>query len=318
MLGIILGILFALATLGCGTWFCVACYRAYESNEENKVQKIVSLCICAVSLILFIFIPFSIRTVDADKVAVLKVWGDAKEIRTSGTHFSDWISTTYVYYPISTQEINNEIQAYSQDAQAMSAQLVVQYKINAEDAIKITKEYGNNAILKSRIQAVAEERAKSVLSKKQAMAIIETRSQLSADILQEMDGAFEQYYVTITNVVVNDIAFSEAFEQAVENKMIAEQEQLKAEYEKEKKITEAEALLEVAKKEAEASIEKSKGDAEALKIMQDAWDALSTEVKQVMLQQMAIEKWNGALPETMVGDDFIEWLMGAISTQSTI
>lgn len=318
MLAIILGIIFAFATIGCGIWGGVVLYAEHNySEEKHKAQRILSLSFCVISLVAFIFLPFSIKTVDADKVAVLKVWGEAKEIRTSGTHFNDWISTTYIYYPISTQEINNEIQAYSQDAQAMSAQLVVQYKINAEDAIKITKEYGNNEMLKSRIQSVAEERAKSVLSKKQAMTIIETRSQLSADILQEMDGAFDKYYITITNVVVNDITFSEAFEQAVENKMIAEQEQLKAEYEKQKKITEAEALLEVAKKEAEAAIEKSKGDAEALKIMQEAWDALSSDVKQAMLQQMAIEKWNGELPETMVGDGFLEWLMGAVSTQAT-
>lgn len=317
MLGIILGIILALATIGCGAWAIVAFYRANEDDNARIAQKITSCILTVGCLIMFICIPFSIRTVDASEVAVLKIWGEAKEIRTSGTYFNGYISTSYVYYPISTQEINNEIQAYSQDAQAMKAQLVVQYRINADKAVSITKEFGDNEMLKSRIQSIAEERAKSVLSKKQAMTIIETRSQLSADILAEMGGAFDKYYVTITNVVINDITFSEAFEQAVENKMIAEQEQLKAEYEKQKKITEAEALLEVAKKEAEASIEKSKGDAEALKIMQEAWDALSSDVKQAMLQQMAIEKWNGELPDTMVGTEFLEWLMGSIGTQTT-
>lgn len=306
----------------------------YTSNEptEEEMQKVASklaelekqkkkglgmwlaLGLSVVSLVAFCIVPFSIKRVDATQVAVVKVWGEAQDVRTSGTHFDNYISTSYVYYPINTQEIKEEIQAYSQDAQSMTAQLVVQYKIQADKVINITKEYGDNEMLKSRIQSIAEERAKSVLSKKQAMAIIETRSQLPADILQEMNGAFDNYYVTIVNVVMNDISFSEAFEQAVENKMIAEQEQLKAEYEKQKKITEAEALLEVAKKEAEASIEKSKGDAEALKIMQEAWDSLSADVKQAMLQQMAIEKWNGQMPETLVGTDFLEWLMGIIGS----
>lgn len=311
-MGIILGIVFAVATIGLGIlgyWLLV--------EKDKKVAGTLSFVGAFISLICFIIVPFSIRVVEANEVAVVKYWGEAKEIRTSGTHFNDYISSSYVYYPISIQQIDNEIQAYSQDAQAMTAKLVVQYKVQADKVINITKEYGDNEVLKTRIQSIAEEKVKSVLSKKQAMAIIETRATLSSDILTAMEGAFDSYYVVVTNVVINDISFSEAFEQAVENKMIAEQDQLKAEYEKQKKITEAEALLEVAKKEAEASIEKSKGDAEALKIMQEAWDNLSTEVKEVMLKQLAIESWNGQLPDTMVGTDFIEWLMGAITSTQT-
>ena len=106
--------------------------------------------------------------------------------------------------------------------------------------------------------------------------------------------------------------------------MIAEQEKLKAEYEKEKAIIQAEQELEVAKKQAEAQLEKAKKEAEselvlaqaeadALEIVQTAWEAISPEVRAIMLQEMAIENWNGELPGTMVGTDFIEWLMGAIN-----
>lgn len=307
-MGILLGIILAIAVAGLIVLGCIT---------KNKKIRLCTLIGAGICLIAFAIVPFSIRVVEANQVAVVKYWGEAKEIRTSGTHFNDYISTSYVYYPISIQQIDNKIQAYSQDAQAMDAQLVVQYKIDASKVVNITKEYGDNEVLMTRIQAIAEEKVKSVLSQKQAMAIIETRATLSSDILTAMDGAFDSYYVTITNVVITDISFSSAFEDAVESKMIAEQEQLKAEYEKQKKITEAEALLEVAKKEAEASIEKSKGDAEALQIMQQAWDALSSDVKQAMLQQMAIERWNGELPDTMVGTDFIEWLMGAITSTQT-
>lgn len=311
-LAIILGIVLFVLAAGAGFWIY------YTFNEQKSVvEKSVSIILTCAFALLFIFIPFGIRTVDATQVAVVKKWGETKSVKTSGTYFESWISTQYIYYPITTQEINRTLQAYSQDAQSMQAQLVVQYKIDSSKAKEITKEYGNNNLLKERIQAVAEERAKSVLSKKQAMTIIETRATLSVELLTEMEGQFDKYYITITNVVINDITFSEVFEQAVEDKMIAEQEQLKAEYEKQKKITEAEALLEVAKKQAEASIEKSKGDAEALKILQEAWDSLSTEVKQVMLKQQAIEAWDGKLPDTLVGDDFLKWLMGALDNTTT-
>lgn len=304
MLGFILGFIFVvLSILG---FCCLA--------SENKVFGGAGAVLGSLFILTFIIVPFSTRTIDATEVAVVKVWGEAKEVRESGTHFDFWISRTYVNYPITTQEINEKIEAYSQDAQSMSASLVVQYKLDTTRIINITKEYGNNEVLKARIQSIAEERVKSVLSRKQAMAIIETRATLSAEILQAMEGVFDRYYITITNVVINDIVFSQAFENAVEQKMIAEQEQLRAEYEKQKKITEAEALLEVAIKDAQAAVEKSRGDAEALTIMQEAWDSLSTEVKEVMLKQQAIEKWNGEMPQTLVGNDFIEWLFGNITS----
>ena len=63
--------------------------------------------------------------------------------------------------------------------------------------------------------------------------------------------------------MLTNIDFSDAFEKTVEDKMIAEQEKLKAEYEKETAIVNAEKELEVAKLEAQAKLEKAKADAEA-------------------------------------------------------
>ena len=38
-----------------------------------------------------------------------------------------------------------------------------------------------------------------------------------------------------------------------------------------------------------------------------------TAIRELMLRQMAIEKWDGKLPETVVGSDFMEWLFGALN-----
>jgi regulator of protease activity HflC (stomatin/prohibitin superfamily) len=146
------------------------------------------------------------------------------------------------------------------------------------------------------------ERAKSVFADRGAMLIVETRSVLSGEIEKRIVPVIDQYYVTLTMVALADIAFNEAFENAVEQKMIAEQEKLRADYDKERAIIKAEELLAVAEREAKAVIQKAQGDAEALRIMQEAWSALSPEVKEAMLKQTFYEKWNGVLPEVMSGD----------------
>ena len=71
------------------------------------------------------------------------------------------------------------------------------------------------------------------------------------------------YYVDITLAVITNISFSEAFEKIVEDKMIAEQEILKAENEKQKALVQAQQQLEVAKLEADAMIERTRVNAEA-------------------------------------------------------
>ena len=64
------------------------------------------------------------------------------------------------------------------------------------------------------------------------------------------------YHVSIATVVLTNIDFSDAFEKAVEDKMIAEQKQLQAEYENMTKVA-------AAKAEADAAKEKADGEAAA-------------------------------------------------------
>ena len=308
----LLGILF-IVLMGAGIGICFI---------DHIAAKIGGIAGAVVFLLLFTFIPFSIRQIDEGEVAVVKVWGEVKEVRTAGMYFDSWISTRYERYDIKVQQALIETQAYSSDGQTMDIELVIQYQIQSDKAIEIYKNYGGLEMLESKITTVATEKMKSVLSQKSAMTIIETRTTVSPDVEESiMTAITNDYYVNITSVVLTDISFTDTFEKVIEDKMVAEQQKLQAQYEKEKAIIQAEQELEVAKKQAEAQLEKAKKEAEselvlaqaeadALEIVQTAWDAISPEVQAIMLKEMAIEKWNGELPDTMVGDDFIKELMG--------
>lgn len=293
-----------------------------SKNTFSNILYIIGIVFFA----LFMTIPFSIHQVDAGEVAVVKVWGEAKEVRTAGMHFDFWLSHKYEKYDIKVQQAVIETQAYSSDGQTMEIELVIQYQIQADKSIDIYKNYGGLEMLQNKIETVSTEKMKSVLSQKSAMTIIETRATVSPDVETSiMNAITNDYYVNITSVVLTDISFTDTFEKVIEDKMVAEQQKLQAQYEKEKAIIQAEQQLEVAKKEAEAQLEKAKkeaeselvlaqAEAEALAIMNDAWNSLTAEVKEVIIKEMAIEKWNGELPDTMVGDDFIKELMGFISS----
>ena len=239
---------------------------AVMAAKAKKTRKLsaVGVVLLLIGVIGIISVPASFHTVEAGQIAVVKHLGEATKVRTPGTYFDFWLTETYDYYDSKVQNMDIVTQAYSKDAQTMDIAMNVQYKIDVTKVIDIANEYGTIDLLANRIESIATEKTKATLSSYSAMNIIETRSTISPLVEETIKSAVdEEYCVEIVAVVLTNIDFSEAFEKTVEDKMIAEQEKLKAEYEKETAIVNAQKELEVAKLEAQAKLEKAKADAEA-------------------------------------------------------
>lgn len=152
--------------------------------------------------------------------------------------------------------------------------------------------------METKLGAAVEERAKIVFANYSAMPLLENRSTLSAQVQDEVKGLEELFPVNFTQVVAKDIDFSDAFEQAVEAKMQAEQNALRAENEKQEAITRAEQEREVARVEAEAVLA-AEGEARALEITREALENMPD----TWIAQQYLEKWDGKLPQLITGDD---------------
>jgi len=252
-----------------GIFFVVIALGALlVANTIRKAGQFKINPLGAIVLVVGVFglviVPSSWHTVEAGEIAVVKHLGEARNVRTAGTYFDFWITEKYDYYDAKVQNMSITTQAYSKDAQTMDIAMNVQYKIDESKVIDIANQYGTIDMLANRIESIATEKTKATLSSYSAMNIIETRSTISPLVEQTIKSAVdEEYCVEIVAVVLTNIDFSEAFEKTVEDKMIAEQEKLKAEYEKETAIVNAEKELEVAKLQAQAKIERAKADAEA-------------------------------------------------------
>ena len=251
IVGVILGLLIAAFVLVFGA-------LAVRSGKNHKrTTSMVCGILCAIFVIGLIIVPMSFRTVDTGEVAVVKYLGKAKDVRTAGTYFDLWLTNTYEVYDAKVQNVEVVTAAYSSDAQTMDIQMTLQYQIMTDRVINIAEQYGSLDVLQSRIESIAIEKAKSVLSSYKAMDIISDRASMSPRVEEAIKNAIvEEYHVTIATVVLTNIDFSDAFELAVEDKMIAEQKQLQAEYENMTKIAAAEA-------EAKAAVQKAEGEAAA-------------------------------------------------------
>ncbi|MCL2082204.1 MAG: prohibitin family protein [Oscillospiraceae bacterium] len=288
---------------------------AYKADRGPKRNTLTVLS--AVFLVLLAVVPMSIFSVNTGEIGVVKVFGEAKSTVHPGINFRLWLTDTIDIYDVKTRQIDLEsLQAYSKDAQTVTGRLAVQYQIEQDKVIEINRQYGTIAVLEEKLKAIIVERAKSVFSDKGAMLIVESRSALSGEIKERIESSLGAYHVTIGTVALEDISFNEAFENAVEQKMVAEQEKLRSEYDKERAIIKADEQLEVAEREALAAVAKANGDAEALQIMQSAWSKLSAEVKDAMLRQTFYEKWDGVLPEVMAGEN-LDLIIGDYSKKKS-
>lgn len=323
-----------------------------EYYTAPKKSVIFIYIAAAVFAVLFAVVPFSIHTVNAGEIAVVKEWGKAIDTRMAGTYFDFWLSREYVVYDLTVQQEDITTMAYSSDAQTMDVEIVVQYQIQPERAIDIVNNYGGLSLLSNRIKSISTEKAKTVLSSKSAMSIIETRASLSPSIEALIkESVTNEYFVNIVTVVMTNIDFSDNFESTVEDKMIAEQEKLKAEYEKDKAIIEAEQELEVAKLAAQAAIATAEAKATSNLAIATA-EAEAIKLKSVEIARMLgftiteeqiedkilytidfagktdeeiavisnylkyaeyLNAWDGKLPETLVSDGSASIILGGVT-----
>lgn len=258
-------------------------------EKKSKTKSRIAISIAVFCLLVFILIPFSIHTVDTGEVAVVKYFGEAIDVESPGTYFDFWITKNYTTFDTKTQTLQLDAATYSSDAQTMNVQMTVQYRIHADSAIKIAEQYGTIDTLQARIEAIVAEKTKATLSSHKAMDIIANRASMSPLVEEAVRNAIdEKFYVSIQTVSITNIDFSDAFEKAVEEKMVAEQEQLKANYQNETKIAKATADAEAKKISAQAE--------------KEANELLQKSLTDEILQEMWIEKWDGKLPSTVAGE----------------
>ncbi|MGN1067041.1 MAG: prohibitin family protein [Candidatus Fimimonas sp.] len=259
-----------------------------KRSGGKTVHAAVPACLIIAGLLLLVLIPGSFHTVEAGTVAVVKQMGVIAEVESPGTYFDFWLIRTYEIYDSKVQQVEINMDAYTSDAQSMEISMVVQFQIRQDNVEEIALNYGGLEALTNRIQSVAIERTKATLSQYQAERLIEERNQISPKVEEVISEAIgDKYYVTFNSAVLTDITFSDAFEQAVEAKMMAQQEKLQAQYENEKKKEQAEAALYVAEQEAKALLAKAQAEADAQVATAEA------EARSIMLKSVEIARMLG-------------------------
>ena len=156
----------------------------------------------------------------------------------------------------------------------------INYQIDGTKAVDLYKTVGTNyqtTVLEPAIQ----ETIKAVISQYTAEELVTKRSEVSLAINNTLDERISSYGINSVAVSINNFDFSESYNQAIEQKAVAEQE-----------VETSKNQLEKAKIDAEKKKVEAQGEAEANALLQQSL------TDQIIAQQF-IEKWNGQLPTTM-------------------
>jgi regulator of protease activity HflC (stomatin/prohibitin superfamily) len=204
----------------------------------------------------------------------------------------------------SVREINVQTQArvyekvmvYSRDQQNANLQVSVNYRLATDQVEKIYSEFGGqDGIVTRLLDRQVPEEVKNVFGRFNAVTAIQERERLSREVQESIQKAASNTMLIVESVQVENIDFSDAYEQSIEQRMLAEVEVQKVQQNAEREKVQAEIAVIQAKAQADAV--KLQGDAEAHAINARG-KALRDNPSLVELVQA--EKWDGKLPTTMV------------------
>ena len=130
---------------------------------------------------------------------------------------------------------------------------------------------------------------KDTIGKWNAQDIVANREKVASEVLFKLNEKLGPKYINVSDFQITEIQYSQAFEQAIESKVTAEQEALKA---KNKTVQ--------VQEEARQKIIASEAEAKSMAIRAQAL----TQNKN-LVEYEAVQKWDGKLPTTYAGDDVL-------------
>lgn len=279
-------------------------------NNMNikKIFKIAAIAVCALLVIIVFF--NSITVVPSGQTGVeVKIGKVTGTVFGDGFHFKAPFVTSVVKMDNQIQKESADTNAVSKDLQTVSANIAVNYHLSPENSADMYKNVGKGYVDKILLPAV-QESTKAVMAGYNAEGLITNRGKVSVEIEELIQNKTQDYGIIIDSLNIVNFDFSAEFNAAIEQKQVAEQNKLKAETEKAQKIIEAEAQAAeqtiAAQAEADAAKLKAEGEAEAIRVKAEAQAEANQKIAKsltgAVLQDKAIEKWNGEYPSVVAGD----------------
>ncbi|RWO08204.1 prohibitin family protein [Mesorhizobium sp.] len=252
-------------------------------------------------------------TIDQGERGVVLTNGAFSSIADPGLHFKTPIMQSVV--KISTQQqttywgfkdTRDDMQAYSKDQQAAALRVSVTFHVPADQVEQVYAQYGSlDNLIERTVGRVAPQTIKTVFGQYDAVSVIQSRAKFNAEVSAAVIASIKGP-VLVDSVQIENIDFSDAYEQAVEARMTAQVEVQKQEQTLQQEkikaniaVTQAQGRADSVKAEADANAYKVKAEGEAqAEAIKARAAALGS--NPLLIDLTKAERWDGKLPQTMI------------------
>lgn len=255
----------------------------------KKATKIL-ISIVVIGLILLVIVLNSIVIVHAGTRGIVLQLGAVKPlVLNEGFHFKIPFIQEVIPIDVRVGKAQSEQTAASKDLQVVTTTVAVNFHLVPDEVNKLYQNVG--LAYDDRIVAPAiGEAVKSVTAQYTAEELISKRSEVSAKIKETLAAKLSTYFMSLDEINITEFKFSTEYNNAIEQKQIAEQNALKAKLDLQR--------IEV---EAQQKIEQAKAEAESLRLQKQEVTQELIDLRQIEAQMKAIEKWDGKLPTVTGG-----------------
>ena len=234
--------------------------RAVMESVYHRATTMSYRVILAFAVIAVLFGSF--KTIAAGHVGVVRTFG--------AVHITPMEEGFNLKWPFihSVEEIDirlkrasSQASAASKDLQVVRTEVAVQYSLVGPIVPQAYQRIGAREIIEETLIAPAvQESVKAVTARYTAEELVTQRATVKTGIQQAIESFINQTLteksvpgaIQLANVAITDFEFSDEFNKAIEEKVRAEQEALKAENEKIRRVTQAEAAAAERRLAAEA------------------------------------------------------------------
>ncbi|MBK8122891.1 MAG: prohibitin family protein [Dokdonella sp.] len=285
-------------------------------NLMVNPKRWISLALFAVVAILLLTVVFgSWYTIDQGERGVQLRYGAVAGIAEPGLNFKLPFVDTVKEISVQNQTIiYQSVESYSKDQQSATLRISVSYHVPASSVEELYSQYGTiDKMVERLISRKVPDEVKNVFGRYTAISAIQDRTKLGIDINQGLKEGVTGP-VMIDSVQVEDVTFSDAYEQSIEKRMMAEVEIQTKRQNLETERINAEITVTQAKAQADSALAKAQAEAEAIRVrgiaeadaIKARGEALRQNAQLIALTQA--EKWDGVLPTTMIPGGAVPFL----------
>ncbi|EES73288.1 SPFH/Band 7/PHB domain protein [Paenibacillus sp. oral taxon 786 str. D14] len=259
-----------------------------QTKRNMSVGKWISTAI--IVIVVLIVGSNSYAQVEYGHVGLYKTFGKLNDnILAPGMHFKIPFVQTVIQVNTQVTKTETDTTASSKDLQPVSTHVAVNYSVNKDSAYNLMNNIGGNydtVIINPAVQEIVKE----VTARYQAEDLIAKRDVVAGEISEHLTSRLAKYDLIVNEINIVNFKFSDAFNQSIEAKQVAQQQALKASND-----------LKRIQIEAQQKIAQAEAEAEALKLKKQEVTPELVQLKQIEVQEKALEKWDGKLPQVTGG-----------------